>query len=316
MRILVLSLALVVTALAASPPPELLTVRRSYMSTDAAQWPDYVARAEGLYEQEGLTVEEDLVDARTTVSGLIGGSFDIAFGDATAFVLAASRGANLVAVGWGMDRIPYSLMASPNIKSISQLKGQKVVAAGPLETYTTVLRQILRKGGIDPDKDVEFVYAGSQNQRIAALLANAVQAGLVAMPATQLLQSKGYNSLAFVPNIYHDLTLSVTLVRRDWAQEHSEALKRYLRAQASAIAWLYAPAHREQAVAILADATKTTPAVAQQVYDYFIGHHVFPRNACVSKQGMENLLAIMHETGRTKLTPAETGKVTDPQWCP
>ena len=32
--------------------------------------------------------------------------------------------------------------------------------------YTTVIRGLLKKAGLDPDKDVEWVYGGGQSQRM------------------------------------------------------------------------------------------------------------------------------------------------------
>lgn len=298
---------------AQTAPP--VTIRRAVNSVDAVQWPDYVAQAEGFYQREGLEVEDTLMDARTTVSALIGGSIDVSWADSTTYVLAFDRGAKLICVGWGMDRLPYRLMAAPSIKRISELKGKLVNASAPAETYTTVLRDILKKAGLDPDKDVTFVYGGSSNQRTGALESGAVQAALLPMPANLILAAKGFNSLLFTPDYYPSLLISLTLTRTDWAEQHADVLRRYLRAQNAALAWLYRPANKARAIEILASATKTTPQIASRTYDYYIGRRVFPRDACPRTAGWGTLLQIMDETGRTKLTPADAGKLIDARWC-
>lgn len=299
-----------------SPAPSPATIRRGVMSVDAVNWPDYVAHAQGFYEREGLTVEDNMVDGRTTITALIGGSLDLAFGDATGFVLAVEKGASLVNVGWGADRIAYRLMAPPQIKTFADLRGKVVAASGPLEVYTTVLRELLKKGGLDPDKDVTFVYSGSQGQRFAALAGGAVQAGLIAIPANLELAAKGFHSLASTTDLYPTLSVSALIARSDWVQAHPDVIRRYLRAQADATAWLYAPANKERAIAVLVAATKSPPDIAAEVYREYIGGHEFPTNACVARAGMQNLIKVMHETGRTALTPAAVDKITDTQFCP
>lgn len=306
--------------LAADAPPAgaaKTVVRRGVMSLTAVGWPDFIATALGFYDRQGLDVETSLVDPPTTVSALIGGSLDVAVADATGVVLGVDKGANLVSVGTVADRNPYKLMTSPAIKTFADLKGKKIAAASPVEVYTTVIKAILKKGGLDPEKDVEFVFGGGQNQRLAAILGGAVQAGLFSLPADSKLTERGYNTLAFTPDFFPHLALSVTTTRRDWAQQHPDVLRRYLRAQADASAWLNNPANKERAVAILAKATNTTLEESAPAYDYYVRTKQFPNNACVTTVGFAVLLKILADEGQlTKLTPADAGKFTDTEWCP
>ena len=158
----VLVFALMLRFVPASAADAPIVVSRGVMSQTAVDWSHFVAQAQGFYAREGLDVQQTIVDPTTTVSALIGGSLNIVVVDTTGFVLGADKGANIIAVGPVADRNPYYLMASSGIKTIAQLKGKKIGAPSPVEVYTTVLRNLLTKAGLNPDKDVEWVYGGGK----------------------------------------------------------------------------------------------------------------------------------------------------------
>jgi ABC-type nitrate/sulfonate/bicarbonate transport system substrate-binding protein len=209
-------------------------------------------------------------------------------------------------------------MAGPTIKTVAQLKGKKIGAASPIDVYTYVIKEILKKAGLDPDTDVDFVFGGGQNQRLTAIVGGAIDAGLFTPPGDARLASQGFNTLAFTPDYFPNLTLSVTTVRRDWAQANGDTLRRFLRAQSDAVKWLDNPANKDRAIAILVDQTKAAPADAADAYDYYVGKaHVFPDNACVHVPGLTNVVKIMRITNQLKtIGPADVPKFTDTEWCP
>jgi ABC-type nitrate/sulfonate/bicarbonate transport system substrate-binding protein len=295
-----------------------VVLQRGGITPTSAQWPHYIAEARGLYAAEALSVDTSQLDPASTINALIGGSVDVSFADATRMVLAIDRGADLVAVGTGQDRTTYMLIAPADIKSIAELKGKKIAAVAAADAYTTVIKQILARGGLDPETDVEFIYGGSSAQRATALTTGAIQAGLVPVPQNQEMLNQGFNSLAFTPDYYPDLTLSTTVVRRSWAQQNGDVVRRYLRAQAAASTWLNDPANRDEAIQILAQATRTSPEASGYAYDQTIVRTLsFPNDACVRRPGMESLLKILSEQGQlTTLTAADADRVIDTEWCP
>lgn len=286
-------------------------------SITAQNWPHFIAVAEGFYDREGLAVELIPIDPTTLIAALIGGSAEIALAPAGQLVVAVDKKAGIVAVGSGADRVPYTLMSAPGIKTIKDLKGKKIGAVAPYEAYTVVIKQILRKAGLDPEKDVDFVYGGGQNQRLTALLGGAVQAGLLSPPLDRKAAERGFNSLVFTPDLYKFLQLSITTVRRDWAQQHADVIRRYLRSQADASRWLNDRRNKAAALTILEKATNSTPDEAEAAYDaYVVRVHDFPNNYCVMRPGMEAILSMMHDLGQTTATPADVGRYIDEEWCP
>jgi NitT/TauT family transport system substrate-binding protein len=300
---------------AAADTPSLTVIKRGVMSQTAVDWSYFVAQAEGFYAREGLDVQQTLVDPPTTVTALIGGSLDVVVIDSTGFVLGVDRGANIAAVGPVADRNPYNLMATPDIKTVAQLKGKKIAAASPIEIYTFVIRNILKKAGLDPDKDVEWVFGGGQNQRLSAMLGGAVNAGLFSSPADEKLRERGMTSLAFTPDVVPSLALSVTAVRKDWAAQNAVALRKYLKAQADAVNWLNVPANKSKAIAILASSTNSTPAEAASAYDYWVGKKVLTDKCAVASR-FDTLVTVLKEQNRlTTLKPGDSPKLVDTEYC-
>jgi NitT/TauT family transport system substrate-binding protein len=298
----------------AAPAP--VTLQRATVSVTGAQWPEFVAQAKGFYAREGLSVETLVVDVRSSINSLLGGSFELSFANSTELVLAIDQGAKLVAVGSGIDRAPYALMTVPAVRGFADLRGRKVGATVPSDAYTYVLREMLTRNGLDPDRDVEFVYGGSSNQRMVALQSGGLDAALILPPQDRELMDQGLNAIASTLDYYPNLQLSLTATRRDWAEENPQVLRRYLRAQAGASQWLNDPANRAEAVQILAEATKSSGEAADYTYEQFIQRvNAYPDDGCIQRGGMEKLVQVLGAIGQVSGNPP-VEKYLDRQWCP
>jgi NitT/TauT family transport system substrate-binding protein len=315
---------LVMLAYAAMPPasaqtttPNLKVITRGTVSTTAVEWPDIVARRKGFYEKEGLKVEQALISPTTITPSLIGGSIQIGFINASQLVIAVEAGADLVAIGKGADPSPYSLMAARSVKTLADLKGKTISLAEQGDAYAEATREILRKAGLTPDVDVNIRYGGNSNQRMAALIAGAVDAVPVVPPQDRLLLDQGFNAVAFYPDYYPNLALSVTAVARAWAKNNPEAVRAFMRAQAAAIAWLYDPANKDEALKLLIDETKADLPSATESYDIYLTKlHMFPPNGCVETKGIEVLIGIVSKINKTVKAGEPASKYIDTEWCP
>ena len=294
---------------------EKIVVREAVPSKAAGFWPNYVAAAEGFYAKEGLDFKLFVMDPNITVSALIGNGVEIAYADSTQLLYALEKHADLVAFGLSSDRQPYRLMAGPSIKTVAQLKGKKIGITSDIDVYTYVIKEILRAGKLDPDKDVQWVIGGNQNRRLAAIISGAIDAGLFSPPSDARLRDQGFNGLAFTPDLFPNLALSTEAARRNWAQQHGDVLRRVLRAEAEAVRWLNDPANKARAMQIITTELGASPSDAEQAYQYYIGSHVWP-DACIHEPGLVNVVKIMRITHQLKsITEADVPKFADKQWC-
>jgi len=312
-----LATLLAAPAMAQSANGSLKTITRATVSATAIEWPDFVARAKNFYAKEGLKVEEALISPTTITPSLIGGTIEIGFINASSLIVAVKAGANIVAIGKGSDPSPYVLMAGRSIKSLADLKGKTVSLSEPGDAYAEATKVILRKAGLNTETDVNFRYGGNSNQRMAALEAGAVDAVPLVPPQDKMMIDRGFNALAFYPDYFPDLALSTTAVTRDWATKNPDTVRAFMRAQAEAIAWLYDPANKDEALKILMDVTKSDLEAAKQAYDLFlIKMKMFPKDGCVGVKGFQSLIGVLSQINKTVRADDPVSLFIDTQWCP
>jgi NitT/TauT family transport system substrate-binding protein len=88
----------------------------------------------------------------------------------------------------------------PQIKSMSDLKGKKVAVSSLGAMSTFVVREIVARNGLEPERDLTFVAVGGSESRNAALVAGFVDAALVVAPFNYNLERQAYNRLAWGPD--------------------------------------------------------------------------------------------------------------------
>ena len=80
--------------------------------------------------------------------------------------------------------------------------------------------------------------------------------------------------------------------------------------------WLYEPANREEAIAILARETKLETEIATQTYNYYVGElQPFPRKLAVPDQIIAGTVKTLIELGDIK-PDAATAKYVDLAYLP
>src|SRR5207302_7522059 len=101
--------------------------------------------------------------------------------------------------------------------------------------------------------DYDFQYAGASSARFAALKTGAVDAAILTDPFDYQAEQSGYSKVdALVPKYVNagNYGYVITAARKDWAKDHSDELARFIRAQLKAVAWIYDPAHKQEAMSL------------------------------------------------------------------
>lgn len=112
-------------------------------------------RDEGLLEIELIASGEDSL----TVEGLKSGEIDFGLDVKPGSILEAnSKGESLYIIGAMLDQFPTTLISTRDIKSVADLKGKKIgVKEEGGSRERPWIRMLLRKEGIDPDREVTWV---------------------------------------------------------------------------------------------------------------------------------------------------------------
>jgi ABC-type nitrate/sulfonate/bicarbonate transport system substrate-binding protein len=286
-------------------------------------WPVWVAEEKGLFARNAVAVKVTPTPGSAfQLTGLIDGRFDIAM-TAIDNVIAYSEGQGAeptkaapdIFAFMGGDNGFLRLMAVPEAKAYADLKGKQVSVDALTTGYAFVLQELLAKGGLKPG-DVEYVAAGGVLQRFQALLDKKHAATLLISPFEVNAEAKGFTRLANADDALGAYQGLVGAARRSWAREREADLVGFIRAYLGALDWLYAPANRAEAVAIL---RKSLPAMteelAQKSYDILL-HPTrgFARRAEVDVAGIKTVLALRSKYAQPPKPLADPAKYYDLQY--
>src|ERR1041384_2751585 len=130
----------------------------------------YVAQDLGLFRKYGLDVNLTYTaGAAQVIQTMMAGENQIATAGGSGVVDADMGGADLIAVA-GMGNMPaVQNLAPPKLNTIQALKGRAVGITRFGSSTDFTMRYILRKAGLEPDKDVPLVQLGGQPELAVAM---------------------------------------------------------------------------------------------------------------------------------------------------
>ncbi|HEV8724315.1 MAG TPA: ABC transporter substrate-binding protein, partial [Candidatus Binatia bacterium] len=106
------------------------------------------ARERGYYRQEGLDVQLIVIPSALGMQALIGGNIKFSTAGGSG-LLPILRGAPVRYVFTSFNRPMFWLYARPEIRSVEMLKGKKVGVSGIGSGPDSLLREILKRNGLD-----------------------------------------------------------------------------------------------------------------------------------------------------------------------
>ncbi len=248
-------------------------------SMTAIYWPAYVARAKGMFSAAGLDADIILTGSPVSaVQQLVSKSIDIAHPTLYVAVNALAHDADLTLVGCIVNTLPYSMLAKPQVASVKDLIGKRVVLGFRSDTQTLQWREWVKGQGVNPD-DIDQIYDPQAANRYAALAAGHASVALLNAPFDVRARAEGAKTLLDFGPISKGYAMAVVAVRPEYLNNNADIVRAYLKATQQAIDWLYDPGNRDEAIAILAKDTRQEPAIAAATYaDYVLRLKPFDRN--------------------------------------
>jgi NitT/TauT family transport system substrate-binding protein len=156
----------------------------------------FVAKDAKLFGKYGLDAEVVVTQGSDIASkAMIGGHLDIA-PIATPLVIGADLGgSDLTILAHTMPSVIHALMVKPEIKRPEDLKGKKIAVSNSGALSDFLVRYILKKKGLNPDRDVSFLQIGGDAERLAALKKGVVDAAAISYPGYAKAQKLGFAML-------------------------------------------------------------------------------------------------------------------------
>ena len=169
MKITIRMLAAVVSAVLAAPVQAQLEKRDVHIAVGGQAsfyyLPLTIAERLGYFKEEGINLKlSDFAGGAVALRAVVGGSADVVSGAYEHTVSLQSKKQYFQAfVAQGrLPQIAFGVVTSKAgaIRSMKDLKGLKVGVSAPGSSTHNLVKQLLTKGGLDPNKDVAVIGVG------------------------------------------------------------------------------------------------------------------------------------------------------------
>ena len=224
-------------------------LRIAYPSMNTSVFALVIAQKEGYFKEEGLNVELLSIRGEIAIRTTLAGEVDF-FTNAGSALAAAVRGVPVRLVTVFQDKPGWDLISEPEIKSIAQLRGKTIGVMSPEGSLAVVAREILRKNGLDPSKDVNLVVMGGDEVRFPALQTKSIQATLFNTAMSLKAQKEGYRKLGTASE-YANLVEGGLATSVDKIKAQPDKIFRFVRGALKGLA--YYVTKREPAIKYMMD---------------------------------------------------------------
>ena len=245
-----------------------------FTMTNSATW---FAREAGLFERHGLSADLIYVDSAPAVQALTAGAAPLATMSGGLAVGPYLNGLDLVMLAGWCNLNSYQLIARPEIRRIEDLRG-KVIGIGRFGAAADWgLRLILRKLGINENKDVQIIQSGGggPSTRLAAMEAKKLDATVLDSPQTVQARRLGFRTLADGVELGIPFLQGGLVTRRAYVKTNEDTTRRVARVIVEAIH--YAKTNRESALKVMQKYLRVQDRDAlEDAYESFVVKQ-FPR---------------------------------------
>ncbi len=186
-----------------------------------------IARQRGFFLAEGIEANLIYVRGAIDIKALVTGDVDYAMASGSA-ISAFVAGIPVRLVLGQVSRAEHVLLAQSKYRQVRDLKGQTIGSLNPGGLVDALLRQILLKNGLDPDRDVVLINLGGTPERYTALKSGTVAATVLGAPHNFRAERDGFRRIAVAADYVHVPTSGLT-VRSDRIVKQPQQIKKMIR---------------------------------------------------------------------------------------
>lgn len=212
-----------------SNPVSAEPVRAAYPSANVQFLPAFVSLEKGFYKREGLDAE--LISVRSAVTAV-----QALLGNQIHFILTVGpqmpaiwEGADIILLAQQVGRPTFSLIVTPDIQKITDLKGKKIGVSFGGSTFSG-MKALLEANKINSEKDVQYVNIPGSTPKVAAMQQGIIAAALLAPPADYLAVKSGFKRLVNLADVFKDTAFTGLAATAKTIKENPQFVKRMVRA--------------------------------------------------------------------------------------
>jgi ABC-type nitrate/sulfonate/bicarbonate transport system substrate-binding protein len=291
------------------------TVKIGLFNRDAAI---IAAEGKGFLKQENIRVEINTVtDSPTLLRNLIRGQYDLILNNADN-VIAWAEGQgedpqknDFVIFLGGSQGVDQKLIVAPGIAGYPDLKGKVFAVDAPTTGYAIVGVYILKKHGLEWNRDYTFQSFGNTTARADAM-SRGDAAGAMMSLADDEIQKRNFKVLAHAQDYVKHYARGLGATRREWANANEDLVVRFNRAMIRATDWLQDPKNKDEAVQLLLGETKNNKARAESLYNITLSPTMglTPRSR-IDMEGIRTIIELREVAGLMKAPVPKPEKYVD-----
>jgi ABC-type nitrate/sulfonate/bicarbonate transport system substrate-binding protein len=205
----------------------------TYSSRSIASIDLYVAQDRGIFHEEGLDAQLVQVRATAAIAAIVSGEVH-ALGSIGSAIRAIPRGAPIKVLAVGLRRPVFWLVSRPELKSFNDLKGKVMGTTTIGGSQHTAGIRLLRKAGLNPDKDLTVVLGGDVPTQLQALVNGSIQVGILSPPTVIVARDKyKMNILGSAMDEFTSIQNGLAVLDKS-LKDQRDLIKRILRARGKA----------------------------------------------------------------------------------
>jgi len=277
---------------AAQGPTKVTMTTGSFSEREAAM---FVAQDQGFFRRYGLDLT--FVHVRSGPVGmaaLAAGESQLHEGSVTGAVLgAAAEGTDLVFVAGMINKLIGNIMASPKIKTPSDLKGKVIGVtsmSGGSWMFTTLA---LEYWGLDAKRDgITFRVLGDESVRSQALLTDTIVATHLGYTFAAPLKSRGFTNLADLAQLPIPFQSTGIMTKRSFINSSPEGVEKVLRGIVDSMAFIAQPENKPAVLKSLAKGLRL-PKIELAVENYKNLPTLYDRRIYPTVEGVRNVIRLL-----------------------
>ena len=268
-----------------------------------------LAQRKGFLAHEGVRLEiVPLPGVHHQVEALDRGEVHVSHTATPYLIQAVLKGSDAVAIVGGLANPVFAILAKPEIKSYSDLRGKVIALSLPVDTITIGTVKLLERAGLSRSDFVTRELIGTP-VRVKCLVSGECDAAPVGQPDDLILAEKGYSNLGNSLEVFPALQFNVIAANRKWAEANQTVVMKYVRAFGAAYRYMSDPANRGEVANVIADMTGAPRDIAEKILRFYFEpfNGSMPRSAEIDMAGMTAVIALMGTIGELQppLPPAE-----------
>ena len=262
-------------------------VRITYASRSIASIMAFIATDRGFFKEENLEAQLILTRGTTSIAAAVAGNVEAIHIMGTA-IRGIIQGLPLKVLAVNQKLPLFWLVTRPELKTFNDLRGKTMAVTTFGGSQQVAGFHMLRKGGIDPTKEITSIVSGDVPAQLQAQISGPVHITVLSPPTVFVARDRyKLNLLASISDDYVNF-ISGLIVSDKAMQEKPGLIKRTLRALTKANRYFHT--NENASAEILAKYLNVSQPIALETYRF--SRPAFTRNSIpTDKEVEENLRA-------------------------